>query len=367
VSCNFPLRAAITGPLLAMTIAVTAPAIGAQPGAAPPPPGIIRGNVDPSPGSATPGDGALGSGTRLSGSGTMPDAGSDFDNPLSRYHHYQPGDALRDSKDQIVATVEGRNVYLSSVGDAFRELPGALQKQPFDLLYPTLLDGLINLSALVAEAQEQHLDDNPDTRRRMVRAMQLTLVNDLLSKAIATKVTDQAVRARYEQRYAGQTGVDEAHLSLIAVKTVDEARLVVAELAKGADFATLAKQRSIDPSGVNGGDIGFVQPRELPFPIAAATSRLAVGEVTPEPVANNDAWDIFRLEARRTAPVPTFEQAQAALRQKLAQEVIRDEALDARSRVQIRAYNIDHTPFTPPEQGLLDIPFNFSVKTKPSK
>ena len=297
----------------------------------------------------------------------MPKAGSDIDNPLSRYQLYQPGDALRDAKDQIVATVEGRNVYLSSVGDAFRELPEAQQKQPFDLLYPTLLNGLVNLSALVVEAHGQHLDDDPGTRRRMDRAMELALVNDLLNKAIAAKVTDQAVRARYEQRYAGQTGVDEAHLSVITVKTVEEARQIVAELAKGADFAVLAKQRSIDPSGVTGGDIGFVRPKQLPFPIAAATSRLAVGEVTPEPVANNDAWDILRLEARRTAPVPTFEQAQVALRQELAQEVIRDEALRARSQVQIRAYNIDHTPFTPPEQGLLDTPFNFSVKTKSSK
>jgi peptidyl-prolyl cis-trans isomerase C len=367
VSSNFPLRPVIAGSLLAVAAAVTAPAIGGQPDAVPPPPGIIRGNVDPPPGSAMPGDGAPGSGTSLSGSGAMPGAGSDIDNPLSRYHLYQPGDALRDAKDQIVATVEGRNIYLSSVGDVFRELPEAQQKQPFDLLYPTLLDGLVNLSALVVEAQGQHLDDDPGTRRRMVRAMEQVLVNELLGKAIAAKVTDQAVRARYEQRYAGQTGVDEAHLSLIAAKTVEEARQVVAELAKGADFATLAKQRSIDPSGVNGGDIGFVQPRQLPFPVAAAVSRLAVGEVTPEPVANNDAWDIFRLEARRTAPVPTFEQAQAALRQELAQDVIRDEAMEARSRVQIRAYNIDHTPFTPPEQSLLDSPFNFSVKAKSAK
>ncbi len=367
MSSNFPSRPAITGILLAMAAAVTVPAIGGQPDAVAPPPGIIRGNADPTPGSTMPGDGAPGSGTSLSGSGAMPGAGSDIDNPLSRYRLYQPGDALRDAKDQIVATVEGRNVYLSSVGDAFRELPDAQQKQPFDLLYPTLLDGLVNLSALVVEAQGQHLDDDPGTRRRMVRAMERALVDDLLSKAIATKVTDQAVRARYEQRYAGQTGVDEARLSVITVKTVEEARQVVADIAKGADFATLAKQRSIDPSGVSGGDIGFVQPKQLPFPIAAATSRLAVGEVTPEPIANNGAWGIFRLEARRTAPVPTFEQAQAALRQELAQEVIRDEATEARSRVQIRAYNIDHTPFTPPEQGLLDVPFNFSVKAKSSK
>ncbi|HME20162.1 MAG TPA: peptidylprolyl isomerase [Acetobacteraceae bacterium] len=367
MSWNFPLRPATTGTLLTMLVALTAPAMGGQPDTAPLPPGIIRGNADPSPGSPAPDAGALGLGSNLSGSGAMPGAGPDGDNPLLRNQFYRPGDALHDAKDPIVATIEGRDVHLSSVGDAFRELPEAQQKQPSDLLYATLLDGLINQSALVLEAQRQHLDDDPDTRRHMVRAMELALVSDLLSKTIAARVTEQSLRARYQQRYAGQTGVDEAHLRVIAVKTRDEARQVVAELAKGADFATLAKQRSIDPSGVNGGDIGFVQRQQLLFPIAEATSRLAVGAVTPEPLPNNDTWDIFRLEARRTAPVPTFEQARAALRQELTQEVIRDEALKARSQMQVRALNLDNTPFTPPEQGLLDVPFNFSVKTRSSQ
>jgi len=296
----------------------------------------------------------------------MPDPGSDSGNP-SHNQFYRPGDALHDAKDPVAATVEGRNVYLSSVGDAFRELPAAQQKQPFDLLYPILLDGLIGQSALVLEAQRQHLDDDPDTRRHMLRAMELALVNDLLSKAISTKVTELALRTRYQQLYAGKTGIDEVHLSVIVVKTLNEARQVMPELAKGADFATLARQRSIDPSGVNGGDLGFLQRQQLPPSIATATSGLAVGAVTSEPIPNNDVWDVFRLEARRTAPVPTFEQAHDALRQELVQEVIRDEALKARAQVQVRAYNIDHTPFAAPDQGLLDVPFNFSVKTKSSQ
>jgi peptidyl-prolyl cis-trans isomerase C len=358
VGWNFPLRPAIAGTLLSMTVAVTTPAIAGQPDGAPPPPGIIR----------APDTGALGLGTDLSGTGAMPDPGSDSGNPLlSHNRFYRPGDALNDAKDSVAATVEGRNVYLSSVGDAFRELPAAQQKQPFDLLYPILLDGLIGQSALVLEAQRQHLDDDPDTRRHMLRARELALVNDLLSKAISTKVTELALRTRYQQLYAGKTGIDEVHLSVIVVKTLNEARQVMPELAKGADFATLARQRSIDPSGVNGGDLGFLQRQQLPPAIATATSGLAVGAVTSEPIPNNDGWDVFRLESRRTAPVPTFEQAHDALRQELVQEVIRDEALKARAQVQVRAYNIDHTPFAAPDQGLLDVPFNFSVKTKSSQ
>jgi peptidyl-prolyl cis-trans isomerase C len=314
-----------------------------------------------------PDGGALGRGADPSGTGALPDAGYDSGNTLLRYQYYRPAEVLHDATDPLVATVEGRNVYLSSVGDAFKELPAAQQKQLFDVLYPILLNGLISQSALVLEAQRQHLDDDPDTRRHMVKAMELALVNDLLNKAIETRVTEQALRARYEQQYAGRTGVDEVHLRVIVVKTLNEARQVVAELTKGMDFATLASKRSIDPSGVNGGDIGFLSHQKLPPSIATAISGLAVGAATSEPIPTNDGWDVFRLEARRTAPVPTFEQARDGLRQALVQEVVKDEASKARSQVQIRAYNIDHTPFTPLDQRLLDVPFNFSVKTKSSQ
>src|SRR5690606_1305413 len=47
----------------------------------------------------------------------------------------------------------------------------------------------------------------------------------------------------------------------ILVETEPEAEAIVAELADGADFATLAQERSIDPgSGAQGGDLGE-QPR----------------------------------------------------------------------------------------------------------
>ena len=42
----------------------------------------------------------------------------------------------------------------------------------------------------------------------------------------------------------------------ILVKTEDEALKLKDKLAKGADFATLAKKHSICPSGKRGGDLG---------------------------------------------------------------------------------------------------------------
>ncbi len=190
------------------------------------------------------------------------------DNRTSGYAFYQPGEALRDAHDPLVATVDGHNIYLSEIGDAYRELPGGTRRQSADLLYPTLLQGLVSQSALFLEARRQELDADPEVRRRMAKAMELALVSELLSRTIATKVTETAIRARYQQQYANVASVDELHLRVIVLATEAAARDVLSELARGGDFAVLAQQRSIDPSGASGGDLGFLQRAQLSPEIA---------------------------------------------------------------------------------------------------
>ena len=293
-----------------------------------------------------------------------PDPMLDNRDARAQYLFYKPGEALRHDDDPLVATVEGRNIYLSDVGDALQELPPDQRNQPLDLLYPRLLDGLINQAALVLEAQHEHLDNDPAVRRRMLRAAELALGSELVHRTAAKNVTDDAIRARYEQRYGGKTSLEAAHLRVIVLHTRTDAERVLTELAHGSDFAALARTRSIDPSGANGGDIGFVQRDQVSPLVAEAAFALAPGDTTKQPVLDQGKWDVLRVEGRQTMPVPTLDQARDAIIQDLIQEVIRDETIKALAQVQVRKYNLDKTPFQAPNQSLLDLPFNFSAQAK---
>lgn len=302
-----------------------------------------------------------------SGSAGKPLPAVPSDNDASGYDFYRPGEALRDTRDPLVATVEGRNIYLSDIGDAYRALPGESRRQSADLLYPTLLQGLVSQSALFLEARRQELDADPEVRRRMVKAMELTLVSELLNRTIAAKVTEDAIRARYQQQYANAASGDALHLRVIVLPTEAAARDVLAELAKGGDFAALARQRSIDPSGAGGGDLGFLQRAQLSPEIVDPVFALAVGEASRQPVRQQDTWNVFRVEERRSEPVPTFDAARDTIRQELVQETVQAAAEQARAQFDIRKYNVDGTPFQQPEQELLDTPLTFKVETKPAK
>ena len=59
--------------------------------------------------------------------------------------------------------------------------------------------------------------------------------------------------------------VDQVHARHILLATADEANKILADLSAGADFATLAVERSLDQSSrINGGDLGW-------FPLSGLT------------------------------------------------------------------------------------------------
>src|SRR3546814_12936115 len=66
--------------------------------------------------------------------------------------------------------------------------------------------------------------------------------SDLLSETVGAEVTEEALRARYDEAIADEGDREEAHASHILVDTEEQARSVIAELDNGAEFSTLAKQ-----------------------------------------------------------------------------------------------------------------------------
>ncbi|MBC7186240.1 MAG: peptidylprolyl isomerase [Calditrichaeota bacterium] len=66
----------------------------------------------------------------------------------------------------------------------------------------------------------------------------------------------------------------------ILVKTRAEAEDILRQLREGADFAELAKKRSISPTAASGGDLGYFDPQDFDPAFAQAITALKVGEIS---------------------------------------------------------------------------------------
>lgn len=245
------------------------------------------------------------------------------------------------TSDPVVAKVNGQDIRASDVREAMSSLPDEYRSLPPNMLFPMMLDQLIDRKALVLLAQKQGLDKDPQVQRQMTRAADSALQNALLSRDVGPSVTEQKVKERYDATVANKPGEEEVHARHILVGSEDEAKKIIAQLQGGADFAQLAKEHSTDPGAAQGGDLGWFKKGDMLPEFSAAAFALQPGQITDTPVHTQYGWHIIKVEGRRQAPPPSFEQARDQLRQDMIQEGVRKVVAEARQGLAIQRFNPD--------------------------
>ncbi len=182
-------------------------------------------------------------------------------------------------------------------------------------------------------------------QKQMQAAADRALVSAQLSKVVRPQVTDEAVKAKFDQDNANKAGEVEVHARHILVPDEATAKKIIAELKKGGDFAALSKQYSKDPGAAQqGGDLGFFKKEDMVPAFADAAFALKDGEVTPTPVHTEFGWHVIQTIERRTAPAPNFDEAKDKLRQTMVQAAVQKEVQLARANVKVEMFNIDGSP-----------------------
>jgi len=105
---------------------------------------------------------------------------------------------------------------------------------------------------------------------------------------------------------------EEVHARHILVPTEAEAKDIEDQLKKGADFATLAKEKSKDPGAADGGDLGYFTKEQMVPEFSEAAFKLEKGQIS-DPIHTQFGWHIIKVEDKRTKPTPTFDQVRSQL------------------------------------------------------
>ena len=236
--------------------------------------------------------------------------------------------------ETVVATVGGEPITEADLSFAAEDLTTELGQMPVDQRKAFLLRLLIDIKVTAKAGRDAGLADAPLFQQRVKfleeRALRRAYVGDAISKA----VTEETLRAAYDKFVADFVPAQELHASHILVKTEEEAKAVKAELDGGADFATIAKEKSIDPGAANGGDLGFFSKGMMVGPFEDAAFALTVGQVS-EPVQSQFGWHVIKLLETRESTVPTFEEAAQQLQQQLLMTTFNDIINDLMEGVEV--------------------------------
>jgi peptidyl-prolyl cis-trans isomerase C len=244
----------------------------------------------------------------------------------------------------VVARIDGTELHLSDVEAAQQSLPPQAQKLPLEQIYPMLLERLVDGELITRAGRKEHLEQNPELQVRLKRYEDRLIQEAYLNQAIKAAETEDQLKERYQTLANDKAGQEEVHAQHILVNTEDEAKSVIAELDKGADFGELAKKYSTDSSAKSGGDLGYFGRDDMVKEFADAAFALSPGQYSKTPVKTKFGWHVIKVEDRRAGKTPSFEEAREELSRNLAHEVIEAKLQDLRGAAKIEEFGLDGKP-----------------------
>src|SRR6478752_1523639 len=212
----------------------------------------------------------------------------------------------------VLAKVNGADIRQSDLTLAEEELGPSLAQMDPATKKENVLAFLIDMKIVAKAAEDRKVENNEDFKKRLAFTRNRLLMDSLLAAEGKAATTDEAMKKVYEDASKQIAGEQEVHARHILVPTEEEAKAVVEELKKGADFAELAKKKSKDPGASDGGDLGFFTKDQMVPEFSAIAFTLEPGKIS-DPVKSQFGWHIIKVEEKRNRKAPDFDQVKSQI------------------------------------------------------
>ena len=221
-----------------------------------------------------------------------------------------------------VAEVNGEAIFLEEVMKIAEQLPADIRQQPLPNYFDRIVDDVIDSRLAAAAGNDAGLTNNPEVLAQMSIAAQRVLAEAYITTELRKVVTEEEVQKAYQLFISDESAREEIKARHILVASEAEAKAIIAELNSGADFVSLAKEKSTGPSGPNGGDLGYFARGAMVPSFENAAFALSVGSHSSEPVQTQFGWHIIKLEDKKTAEAPPIETLRGQLQANLANQAL---------------------------------------------
>lgn len=257
-----------------------------------------------------------------------------------------PPPGALDIGDEVLLTIDEHAVTEKMVATALSPAPPEVRDQvresPQEM--QKLLDNMALTELLYHRALERKLHERPEVRDSMALAQREILGSFLMKEMADEKVTDAAVKERYDSLGA-RLNRPQADIDHILVERQDLANQLIADINAGKmDFLEAAKKHSIE-RGVeqHGGKIGW-SVRAPIQELQEAWESAPVGEVVG-PVEGRLGYHILRVNGRRSS-VPLEE-----VEDKIKDQIRKEALTDLRKELMTEANIVDKRDGDAPAEG----------------
>jgi len=210
-----------------------------------------------------------------------------------------------------------------------------------------LLDQFIGLHLAAAAGEKKGLTKDLTVADELSYARTNVLAQAAMQKYLEDHpVKDEELKPAYD---AGVSKLPvQYHARHILVADEKAANDTIKQLGEGADFAKLAKKKSVDSSKDAGGDLGWMASEDVAKPFADALAALKPGEMTQAPVQTQFGWHVIRLEETRPQDAAPFEEVKDKVLLMLKRERVQTYMDDLRKQAKIEKNDKAGAALPPP-------------------
>lgn len=216
---------------------------------------------------------------------------------------------------KVVAEIGKEKITLDEINEMMNTVPEqyrAVAQSHKDMF----LDSIINQRLLYAEASKLNFDKDPGVQKQLDEARKEILIKAYLRKEIedTVKVTDEDAKKYYDANKEKFKEPEKINISHILVDNEAEAKDIMAKLKSGAEFATLAKERSKDASKEKGGELGFIAKGQTAPEFEQAAFALQPGQIS-DIVKTQFGYHIIKVSEKQPEKLMAYDDIKDQLKQ----------------------------------------------------
>ena len=247
----------------------------------------------------------------------------------------------------IVAKVNGTDVTRVDVFNFIQTLPPQTRQMPVSQLFPIAVEQVVNARVITEKTKGINLDSDPEVKKQMEIAKENITRGVYIQKQVSDRITEDRLKAAYEQYKSTFPKIDELKASHILVKEEDKAKDLIKQLDEGGNFAELAKANSIDGTAANGGELGYFAEADVVPEFAKAAYGTDVGSYTKKPVKTEFGYHIIKVEEKRVRPPAEYEAAKPFLDAQIRRVVLDEVIQQWKDAARIERFDINGDPVEP--------------------
>ncbi|NOJ00663.1 peptidylprolyl isomerase [Vibrio kanaloae] len=251
------------------------------------------------------------------------------------FAEYMRRDLMR---NQLVTALQGSEFVLQGEIDTQSKLIA----QTRDIRTVTLsVADLAKDIELTDEQIEQYYQENPAayTRPEQAKVSYIELSAEALKSQL--EVSDEEAQKYYQEHLDKYSTEEQRKVSHILVQGDDEAKAqsILDELNAGADFATLAEEKSDDFGSADvGGDLGWIE-RDVMDPAFedAAFALETIGDITGL-VKSDFGYHIIKLDELKASQAQSYQEVAAEIKQELIDQHAVDQFYEKQTELEKVAF-----------------------------